>query len=411
MRLDRFDSYLTEFHAEITGLRNDDRGTWLRLDRSAFYPTAGGQPHDTGILVVGGATLKVVDVQVEDGLVWHLVQGAATPGVTADLTADLTAGLELTGRIDWQRRYRHMQRHTAQHILSQALVRVNAEYGTRSVSMRGPESTIDFGGTADLQVLAAVELEANAAARRALAVMTFEVHDSRLGEYKLRRPAKVSGQVRLVAIGDYDLVACGGTHLRSSAEALPIKIVGLERVKGGLNRLTFRAGEEAHEDYALKHAVAAGLSVRLSVPAGEIVARVDALQAELAEQGRLLAEARAARAAALAQKLAAEAAGGYISAYLQGADAELLDPLIDHLQQAPGSVSLLAAAEGGSDRVRFAFLTGPGSTVDVRPLLKAALEPLGGRGGGRPDRAQGAAQADESRARAALAAAAAQLAR
>lgn len=401
MRLDRYDSYLTEFHAQLLEVREDDAGTWLRLDRSAFYPTAGGQLHDRGTLTTGDAALTVEDVQDEDGAIWHRV-GAGE-------AAALQQGAEVQGRIDWPRRYRHMQRHTAQHLLSQALVRVNEDHGTRSVSMRGPDCTIDFGGEVDEAALAAVEDEVNRAARSALSVMTFEVDDSRLSEYRLRRPAKVSGRVRLVAIGDYDLVACGGTHLRSSAEALPIKIVGLERVKGGLNRLTFRAGEEAMADYARKHSVSGALGVLLSAPLEELTTRVERLQADNAALNLKLQQGRRAQAAALADRLTARADGGVATAYLTGDDAELFGELVDLLQQAPGIASALAAAEAGSGRVRFAFLAGPGSSLDVRPALRSALDDLGGRGGGRPDRAQGAAEADDDRARAALEKAAASL--
>ena len=401
MRLDRYDSYLTEFHAQLLEVREDDAGTWLRLDRSAFYPTAGGQLHDRGTLTIGGAALTVEDVQDEDGAIWHRV-GAGE-------AAALQQGAEVQGRIDWPRRYRHMQRHTAQHLLSQALVRVNEDYGTRSVSMRGPDCTIDFGGEVDEAALAAVEDEVNRAARSALSVMTFEVEDSRLGEYRLRRPAKVSGQVRLVAIGDYDLVACGGTHLQSSAEALPIKIVGLERVKGGLNRLSFRAGEEAMADYARKHAVSGALGVLLSAPLEELTTRVERLQADNAELYLKLQQGRRTKAAALAEQLTARAEGGVATAYLTGDDAELFGELVDLLQQAPGIATALAAAEAGSGQVRLAFLAGPGVTLDVRPALRSALDDLGGRGGGRPDRAQGAAEADDDRARTALEKAAASL--
>lgn len=392
MRLDRYDSYLTEFYSTVREVRQDGRGAWLRLADSAFYPTAGGQLHDTGTLTANGAELRVTDVQAEDGAVWHLVAGTTLPA----------AGAEVHGLLDWPRRYRHMQRHTGQHLLSQALVRVSAAFETRSVSMRGPDCTIDFGGEVDAGVLAAVEAEANRAARRALAVMTFEVDDSRLGEYTLRRPPKVSGTVRLVAIGDYDMVACGGTHLKNSAEALPIKIVGLEHVKGGLNRLTFRAGEEAQADYAAKHAATSALSVALSAPVGEVVGRVQQLQAELAEQGRQLALVRRGQAAALAERLAATAEAGRVVAYLAGDDAQLFGEVVDALQRVPRLVSALAAEDAEPGRVRLAFLAGPDAAVDVRPALTAALKLLGGRGGGRPDRAQGAADAGAEQALAAL---------
>lgn len=403
MRLDRTDSYLTEFQAQVTDVREDERGHWLRLDRSAFYPTAGGQLHDTGHVTVAGTQLRVMDVQAADNAVWHLVTGAGL--------SQVQAGTPVDGSVDWQRRYRHMQRHTGQHLLSQALVRVDPAFATTSVSMRGPGCTIDFSGQADADALAAVEFEVNRATRGALAITAFEIDDSRLGEYQLRRPAKVRGQVRLVAIGDYDLVACGGTHLSNSAEALPLKIVGLERVKGGTNRLTFRAGEEAQEDYAAKHAAVTALGAQLSAPASELSARVERLMTEAAALSQRLAAARRVQAAALAQRLTASAEAGCAVAHLTDESAELFPELVDLLQQAPGTVALLAADEVGTGRVRFAFLAGPDTDFDVRPVFAALLKELGGRGGGRPDRAQGAAEADQARISAALAAAADQVKR
>lgn len=380
MRLDRYDSYRQRFHARIQDLQQSAEGVWVRLDRSAFHPAAGGQPRDAGTLLAGGTLHEVVDLKVEEEQVWHLVSGALG-GV----------GDPVVGQLDWARRYRHMQRHTAQHLLSQALVRVDADHGTLAVSMRGPDCTIDFGGQVDAAALAAVELEVNAAARKALPVMAFEVDERQLGDYRLRRPAKVGGVVRLVAIGDYDLVACGGTHLRNSAEALPIKLLKLERVKGGLNRLTFRAGEEAQQDHALKHNVTSALGAALSVPADGLVERVAQTDQALAAAQAQLAAARGQLAAALADSLTA---GGdtTISAYLDEPQAPLLDDLIRQLQERPSTVSLLAATV--DDTTRFAFVAGPGASVDVRPALAAALRPLGGHGGGRADRAQGAATAD-----------------
>ncbi len=408
VRLDRLHSYLTRFEATVTGLEAAEGGAWLRLDRSAFYPTAGGQPHDTGVL----AGRRVVDVEARGDEVWHRLEPGDAPDV----------GDTVVGEVDWQRRYAHMQRHTAQHLLSQAFVRVGAArgavdggepgYHTRSVSMRGPDCTLDLTGEPDEEALAAAEEEVNAAARRALPVMTFEVPEEGLGHYRLRRPPKVRGLVRLVAVGDYDLVACGGTHLRSSAEALPVKVMGLERVRGGLTRVTFRAGAEAIADHALKHAVARDLAALLSAPPAEHPDRVRALAGRATELEHELARARARLADGLAAELlrgaADELPGGVrlLAHALEAGDEPLLDPLVERLQGEPSCVSLLAARAG--DAARLSFLAGPGAGVDVRPALAAALAVLGGRGGGRPDRAQGAGP-DRGRLGEAMAAAVAAL--
>lgn len=381
------------------------REAWVRLDRSAFYPASGGQLADLGTLTLtdaGATAIRVTDVQLRAGLVWLRVEGAPS----------LVAGeSRVMGRIDWGRRYRLMQRHTAQHLLSQALVRVDPSFATLSVSMRNPECTIDFAGEVQPDQLKEVELEANRAARRSYPVMTFEVAEAELGRYALRRPPKVSGTIRLVAVGGYDLVACGGTHVRLSSEVLPIKLLGVERVKGSLNRLAFAAGEEARADHAARFEVTSALSAALSAPLPALVERVGGLEAKLRAQGEELGRLKAGAAALLAERLTKGVAPardgvGVLTALLEGEEAALLDELVGTLQGRAETVSLLAAAVQGSGQVRFAFVAGPGGGADVRPLLKAALEEVGGRGGGSGDRAQGAAVVDVDGAQRALAVAA-----
>ena len=242
-----------------------------------------------------------------------------------------------------------------------------------------------------------MQAEAERAARSALPVSAFEVDEADLHRYTLRRPAKVSGTVRLVSISGYDLVACGGTHVASTAELLPLKLLGAERVKGDLTRVTFRVGAEAVADYAQKHAVAASLGASLSVPPGELRERVAVLQQQLADLRQELAAVRGAAASSLAGDLLAAADRDslpdlkLVSHVLAPEESASFEALIDELQRADDSVSLLASV-GADGRVRLAFLAGPGADVDVRPALQAALEVVGGRGGGRPDRAQGAGE-------------------
>ncbi len=391
MRLDRYDSYLTRFHASISEVRKDPLGTWVRLDRSAFYPHAGGQPNDVGSLDFGGVRVGVVDVTAPaDDEVWHLLEDWSMDNPS------LRRGTPVTGAIDWPRRWRHMQRHSAQHVLSAALVKVSATFGTLAVSMRGPDCTIDVGGEFGQAHLAEVEAEVNQAARQNLPIDAFEVDESRLGDYALRRPAKVGGLVRLVAIGQYDIVACGGTHLRSTAEALPIKLLGYERVRAGNSRITFRAGVEALDDHDAKHDAVTRLSQLFSATVSELPERAERLQADLAAAKREAAAWRGRVAAGVAEELGA-VEGGPLVAVLEGPDAALLTELMDACQRRDGSVALLGAV--GAGRAQLAFVAGPGAGVDVRPLLTEALAALGGRGGGRPDRAQGAADADADRIR------------
>ncbi|HLU82535.1 MAG TPA: DHHA1 domain-containing protein, partial [Trueperaceae bacterium] len=387
----------------VTDTAQDAAGRWIALDRSAFYPTAGGQPHDTGTI----AGLAVLDVKSQGGIVWHLVTADAVPAAGSPVvtspgaaTADsLGPGTTVVGRIDWARRFTHMQRHTGQHLLSQAFLRVGKalgdDFGTKSVSLRGADCTLDLAGdpaNLDAAACAAAEAEANEAARQAMPVTAFEVEEEHLHEFKLRRPSKVGGLVRLVAIGDYDLVACGGTHVRNSAELLPVAVLGSERVRGGLTRVTFRVGAEAVADAAAKHAVINELGTALSSRPAELPAQVGRLRAELAEARSALEAAHASVASYLADD--ALAAGSAITGamlvrlVLRDQQAGMLTAVLDRMQTAAGVVALCAAVEG--DTVRFAFTAGPGTDIDVRPALAAALVIVDGRGGGRPDRAMGA---------------------
>ena len=127
MRLEQHDSYLKRFDSRVVALAEWRGKPWLTLEQSAFYPTSGGQAHDTGHLRGEGGSALVVEVRIEDGRVWHRVD-----------RNPFASGAQVEGELDWQRRYRHMQRHSGQHLLSQTLLRVDEAFKTRSVSLRGP---------------------------------------------------------------------------------------------------------------------------------------------------------------------------------------------------------------------------------------------------------------------------------
>jgi alanyl-tRNA synthetase len=376
-RLERDDPYLRTFDSVLEGVRDDADGTWWRLRESAFYATGGGQPHDEGTLhVEGAAAWRVTGVESDDdGTVWHRVAGdAEAPPV----------GTAVGGVVDWPRRWRHMQRHTAQHLVSQAFVRVDPAFATRSVALGSPEVTVDLAGEPDDEAVAAAVRLANEVAAEALPIAAFEVDERDLGSYPLRRPPKVSGRVRLVRMGDWELSACGGTHLRSTAEALPLLLLARERIRGGLVRVTFRAGAEAIEHAHATQAAAAGAAQALSSAVAELPERVRALLAEASTARRELAHARAqladARVAALAP-----APGGVVALALAPDEAALAADLAAAVA-AVGASAVVGAAQG--DKAQLFLASGDG--VDVRPALRAGLALLDGRGGGRPERAQGA---------------------
>lgn len=383
MRTDQADSYRTALDARVRAITRDDAGVWASLDDSVFYPTSGGQPHDTGRLSFDGGVARVVDV-VADGpdAVAHRLEG--------DVPAE---GDAVRAEIDWDRRYRHMQRHSAQHLLSQAFLHVNPDFATRSVALVSADATLDLAGEPDDAAVEAAFEVAREWAYRAMTIDAFEIDESEVGRYPLRRPPKVAGRIRLVRMGDVELSACGGTHLRSTAETLPLLALGRQRIRGDLVRVTFRAGLEAGERASRTVALADELARSFSARWDELPERVEALREELrGARG----EADAVRVAWAELRIRAAAAEGH-----RAGGAPLLRIVVDDAArlaalaeaasaEAPDAIALLAAR--GGDRATLLLQAGPEVAVDadLRPALTAALEHVDGRGGGKPDRVQGA---------------------
>lgn len=353
MRLYQEDSYATRFQARVVRAWSDEQGHHAVLSETLFYPESGGQPADTGVLRGGFGEVRVLHVYEEAkafGDVVHRVDGP------------IPEGAEVEGEIDWNRRFRHMQRHTAQHILSQALLRAGG-YHTIAVSLDSPVSTVDLEEEVEEAKLQEAEALANFAVYADYPIEAFWVSEEELARYPLRRPPKVQGQVRLVRIGDFDLAACGGTHLRTSAQAGPIKVLKWERYKGG-SRVYFMAGWEALEDYHAKHALLSRLALSFSTSPLELEKPVRRLQEEVyALKGENL-ELKEALVEALLPRALEE---GVLLV-----PAPVLGDLAKRLLSWSEKTFLLLSPEG-----RFAAL-GPGRQ-EVLERLKA----LGAKGGGK----------------------------
>jgi len=385
MRLDQRDSYAKGMDAVVTCVQRDGDAVWVTLDASVFYPTAGGQLHDVGVLLHAGGEARVVDVTVDKeagGMVRHRVEGVQ-PEV----------GDAVRGEIDWDRRYRHMQRHSAQHLVSQAFLQVNVAFETQSVSLASPEVTIDFAGDPrDEDVAAAFNL-ARTWAYEDLEIRAFEVDDADLVAYPLRRPPKVQGRIRLVQMGDVEIAACGGTHLARAAEMLPLLAVGRQRIRGDLTRVSFLAGWEAQAlAQSLLEDVDA-LARSFSAGRNDVPARVETLRSELQAVRFAHARALSAWTEARVGGLAAEATDGVLHLRVDAPEGTSARDALAAMAEAtsklrPDVVTILGAVE----EVRATVLVQVGAErvgVDARTVLQAALAVIEGRGGGKPDRAQG----------------------
>lgn len=363
------------FTATVVG-----HGTWngrpsLVLDRSGFYPEAGGQMADRGLL--GGTA--VIDVQVDESQVVHhlLAPEAALPAV----------GAEVEGQPDVRRRRLHQALHTGQHMLSRALIEVA---GAETASSRLGETacTIDTPDErlreADLDRAAQM---VNDLIDADLAVRAFFPDAETLAALPLRRRPKVSENVRVVQIGDFDCSPCGGTHCTGSAQVGLLRLDGVERYKGG-QRVTFSAGARARAALFASQDLLAGLARGFTCGPSDVGAAVERLRRELTSAREAAGQLQARLVDQLAARLLAEAGPEpRFVLELPGEDPALARSLLRRLTAPDGAVALVAVS--GPEGTQLLAGRGPGAAFDCGAFIKAACARGGGRGGGRSEGAEG----------------------
>ncbi|MEN3338190.1 MAG: alanyl-tRNA synthetase [Acidobacteriota bacterium] len=371
-RLYYTDAYLAEFDANVIGVdRVADRYAVI-LDRTAFYPASGGQPADTGRLA-GAAVLDVIDR--DDGAILHVVQDEITPG-------------PVHGRIDWSRRFDHMQQHSGQHLLSAAFDRLLG-IRTESFHLGSVSSTIDLARAATPREIEAAEDEANRIIweDRPVTVRFADAADA--AALPLRKEPARGGRLRLIDMQNFDISACGGTHVATTGGVGAIAVASSERFRGG-SRIEFVCGVRAlHTFRSLRDAVAA--SVRLiSVLPGELPAAIERLQNETKEVRRDLkaAQARLAtfEAAALAARATSRGETRVVVEALEGWDPSGLKTIATAIVERASHIAVLFSRPGPAAVV---VARSPGMQFDSAAVLKALVGRFGGKGGGKADLAQG----------------------
>ncbi len=376
------DSYTTQFDATLLALSEHEGRPALLLDQSYFYPTSGGQAHDLGTI----NEWPIVDVVVgEGGQIYHIL--AALPD---DLSDGSTLPKAVLGTINWARRYDHMQQHSGQHLLSQLFYRLLG-METVSVHFGEDESTLDLdAATVTPEQLTQVEQAANDMIYAALPISTYFVNETELASVPLRRPPKVKGEIRIVEIQEVDYSACGGTHVQTTGEIGPIKVVRQER-RRGQTRVTFLCGKRAVADYIHKHELltqAAAIYSTDIAQVPELLARgqeqVKTLQRQVDELTTQLLGYEVEGVAATAVTI-----GDTQVVVQKWADrsVDAVKTLANLLQARPNMIALLATTAGSNATVIFA--RSPDVTIHMGNLLRDALKAFGGSGGGRPEFAQG----------------------
>jgi alanyl-tRNA synthetase len=361
------DCYLANFDAQIVD--RGDHGCRIYLDRTAFYPSSGGQPHDLGRL--GGE--EVVEVIDEGARIAHLI---AVP-IQVDL---------VECQIDWPRRYDHMQQHTGQHLLSAVFVEL---FGFHTVSFHmGPEvSTIHLHTKAltDSQIDQAEEL-ANAIVREARAVhIRFEQSEA---ARELRKPTERSGTLRVIEIEKYDRSACGGTHVRSTAELGPIQLRKQEKIRGDV-RIEFVCGIRAIRRAKQDFRIVSELSKLGAVAIGSLPEYVSSLRERLTS-----AEKAAQKLAVEMARLEADALYDSTMPGSQGlrrislrvtAIDEAVRSKVQAFTERGKAIAMVIAA----DPAGIVLAASPDSGVNAGAVLKEALSKIGAPGGGSATLAQG----------------------
>ena len=406
-RLYYHDSFLYNFDAEVQSVLETPRPA-LILDRTAFYPTSGGQIHDTGWLISAEAKLRVTEVaDAEDGRVVHYLEAPLK---------DVQPGIRLRGEIDPARRRDHMQQHSAQHVLSAAFVGL-FNMPTVSFHMAGDYCSIDLQiDDLDTPVLSKDQIES--AERLANEVVLenrpvdirFVTRDEaeKLGLRKL--PPAERDQLRLIDVRDFDLTACGGTHVSQTGQIGAILLRKSEKVRQGY-RVEFVAGERAvstaRRDFTALTETAALFSSHIyDVPqqAGKSLEEIRSLRKQREQSQDELA---AFQAAALLAETPEAQGRKLIVRTFSDRDLNFLKLLAQKLTRQSNAAIALLATE--SPQPALVFAQSAGQPHDMGALLKETMAKLGGRGGGSKDLAQGGAPHSEGLA-AALADAAQKLA-
>jgi alanyl-tRNA synthetase len=393
-RLYHSDSFLRTFTATVTDLRkfasaNGELAWQLALDCTAFYPTSGGQPFDTGqlsALARDGAVLMVPVEQVEeneDGTVWHFVR------------EPLAEGTHVEGQVDWERRFDHMQQHSGQHLLS-AIFWQELQAPTISFHLGDSTSTIDLaGGPLARHSLERVERIANEIIGEDRPVTSGYVSrveaEAMLAAGQLCKLPDRQGTIRLIDIADCDKNACGGTHVRSTGQIGGLLVRTVEKVSRGV-RIEFVCGLRAVRSASADFAILRETSALLSTGPTELAPTVGRLLTErksnAKERQKLREELAAFQAARLVMEVPIENGLRLVVREWRDRDRDYIKLLASRTAIAAPQTAVIFSAND-ADPVRMFVARSSSLDFNCGQILREALAQIGLRGGGSAELAQG----------------------
>ncbi len=387
-RLYYYDSLLTEFEAEITGIEERNGGWECTLDRSAFYPTSGGQPYDTGTLTLpSGETAKVTDVQIaRDGEIIHKISRMIPVGTRVKCT------------IDRERRRDHMEQHGGEHLLAGAVWRLLSGT-TIGLHLGAEDSTIDVSfpdGRTHLNAeeITMLEEQVDRWIRQDAEVKCYFVAPEDVEKVPLRKPPTVKDNIRVVQYGDFEYCACGGTHPPRSGMIGQIKILSALPSKGKV-RICFVCGERAEKRLRACFDTLKNASDMLSCHWADTVGAIRLLRARYEEASKETEQRNgiiAGMEADRAEKEAIKTACGRNLAvmFLPFDDRKFLSGFVSAEVQKTGMIVFCALKAQGGERF-FCMSCPADDPIDLRRVI--AL--VGAKGGGRPNMVSGVVGEDD----------------
>lgn len=362
------DAYQKTFEATVTDCREGKQGFEVVLDRTVFYPEGGGQPGDTGYLQCGDQRVEITDTHEKDGEILHF---CGQP---------LKTGSIVTGTIDWERRFSLMQNHSGEHIVS-GLVHHKYGYDNVGFHMGKDAVTIDFNGEFSVEDMWEFERAANERvwANERVDITSYTEEEAKAVEYRSKK--ELHGLVRVVTFPHADVCACCGTHVSYTGEIGLIKLISLQKFKGGM-RMEMLSGRKAMEYVAEICRQNQQISVELSAKPLETAQAVEHLKKTQMDQQF--------QAGALEQKLFRTMAkqyegSGSVLIFEDGLAADSVRKLAAEIMETCKGRCVVCS---GDDENGYKYAIGE-KDGDLRTLVKEFNSALNGRGGGKPFFAQG----------------------
>jgi alanyl-tRNA synthetase len=365
------DAYQKSFKAEVVKEETDESGRLFAvLNQTAFYPTGGGQPFDTGTL----NDVKVNGVEEVDGEIRHYISGSIGEKKPVD------------GVIDWERRFDHMQQHSGQHILSAAFEEL-FQYKTLSFHLGKETLTIDIEAeNLSNEEAAAAEELSNRIIFENRPIISKWVDTEDLEQYSLRKALSVSDNIRLVIIPDFDYNGCGGTHPDSTGQVAGLKILGWERQKKKI-RVEFVCGNRVLKQLGQKNSVIQQLTSLLNTPEEGMAAAVQRLVEGRKELEKAVDDSKQQLIECEAAELISGSSTIVNRIYHNRSIQDLQKLARVGVTNADDKVFLLLGEN--EEKLQFVFARGKNAPGDMKELSNRALSLINGKGGGNNSLSQG----------------------